>query len=290
MQLTISPYGSRASCSLPGAGCSWVTPNSSARASRLGGGAVPDATSAPALRRAQIAARAEPPAPRTRARCRRAARAAPRSARSRRCSRPRSRRREAERVRGADLARRLGGAVGERQRRELVRDGDVDAGEALCGQRADQRLELARARPRSPRSSTRRRARARPARRSASPASASGATGWPRTASRMRSAPAAARQHSVGESALGLQRRLVLGLGLRELLLGLDEDVLAAGARLDHEVEAVGLRRVRRGLDRGEARVADRRRRQARVERVLYGRVLGQVGSRSAARRSCRSS
>ena len=35
--------------------------------------------------------------------------------------------------------------------------------------------------------------------------------------------------------ALGLERLLVLGLGLCELLLSLDEDVLAAGAGLDHE-------------------------------------------------------
>ena len=44
--------------------------------------------------------------------------------------------REGERVRGADRARSGRNAVGNRQRRELVRDGDVDPGEALIPERA----------------------------------------------------------------------------------------------------------------------------------------------------------
>ncbi len=51
---------------------------------------------------------------------------------------------ESERVRGADLARRVACAVGDGERRELVRDGDVDAGEALTRERADELVEALR--------------------------------------------------------------------------------------------------------------------------------------------------
>ena len=125
-------------------------------------------------------ARAEPPAPSTSARLpvqrlRRAPSMIPTasvfSAAIRRAD-------EAERVGGADLARR----------RRRPRSASASAA-SLCGtvtltpakpssgSERDQLGEAARARPRSPRRTTSRRARARPARRSASPASASARPG-----------------------------------------------------------------------------------------------------------------
>ena len=189
---------------------------------------------------------------------------------------------EAERVGGADLARRRGSSIGDRQRGELVRDGDVDPGEPVARQASGPGPRTARARPRSPRSSTRPPARARPGPRSASPASAS--------ARPVGRGPRGAASAVGRRAALGLQRLLIGGFGGRELLLGLDEDVLAAGARLDHEVVGVGLGRVGGRLDRRQAGVADRGRRQARVDRGCCRACPRPACSRSAARRSCWSS
>ena len=160
---------------------SWSTaarlaPNSSARSRALLSVRFQISTSAPARTRAQTAARAEPPAPMTSARL---PAGEPGSASS-------SRRvgvlghdpslAEAQCVGGADLARGIGGLVGDLQRRDLVRDGDVDPGEAL--RRAPPTRSANRPRRRrSPRIPSRRRAPARPGQRCASRASASARRG-----------------------------------------------------------------------------------------------------------------
>ena len=85
-----------------------------------------------------------------------------------------------------------------------------------------------------------------------------------------------ARHQSTGVRRFAAGRRagfVVAGDVGFEFGFGGGEGVLAAGARLDHVVEVVDLRRVGGGLDRGEAGVADRARRQARVEAGVVGGV-----------------
>ena len=122
-------------------------------------------------------------------------------------------------------------------------------------------------------------ARARPARRSASPASASGRPDGRARRGGASPAPVSTRSASRPAPRAPAGRRPAARWNCG---LGGGEEVLVAGSRLDHEVEEVGLGRVRGRLDRGEARVPDRRRRQPGWVRVLYGgpvraRRLGQL-------------
>src|SRR3712207_5530441 len=96
-------------------------------------------------------------------------------------------------------------------------------------------------------------------------------TGKPSTPARTTAALAVGRR----PPAAPLAGSVVAGHVLLELRVRRGERVLAAGPRLDHEEEIVRPGRARRGLDRGEARVADRPGREARVlAGVVRGRVL----------------
>ena len=140
----------------------------------------------PPSRSAQATARALPPAPRTSAVRPRTAPAPPSASSSpgasvlSACDRAR-RAVEGQRVRGADRARAASVAVvGQRERRLLVRDRHVRAGEARPGQRADRLGERARAGPAAAGSAS------RPGRGARAPRCASPASGCARRASRGR--------------------------------------------------------------------------------------------------------
>ena len=113
-------------------------------------------------------------------------------------------------------------------------------------------------------------ARARRARRSASPAS-----GCARPASRGRRAAASAvlAGRAGGRRSSSL-RRFVGGDVFVELRFGRREHLLAAAVGAGDVVQVGDVRRVRGRLDRGDARVGDRRRRQAWCRRVLYGESM----------------
>ena len=114
-----------------------------------------------------------------------------------------------------------------------------------------------------------RRARTRPG--------ASRASGCARPASRgRRSASSPTVGGRLPAAALAL---LVVGLDVAlELRVGRGEVVGAVAVRLDDVEEVVDARRVRGGLDRVEARAADRRRRQAGALARVVGRVDVQLG------------
>src|SRR4051794_27492899 len=101
------------------------------------------------------------------------------------------------------------------------------------------------------------------------------ATGQPSTPSRVIAARPSALRRAL--AALGGARGVVLRDVRLELRLGRGERVAAVATRLD-DVEEVGLvRGMRRGLQRAEARVADRRRRQPLPGARVVGRVALQL-------------
>ncbi len=164
---------------------------------------------------------------------------------------------EAQRVGGARRDRLRREAVAEERRGLLVRDRDVGADDP-------ERAPVPARRPRAAppgrgRRRTRSRARARAARRSASPASASARPDRP---ARMR-----------GRSSRGSPDAVLLDV-CGERGVARREEVPALRIARDRDVVQVRhLVRVRGGLDRGEAGVADRRRRQTpELARVVRAR------------------
>ena len=122
-----------------------------------------------------------------------------------------------------------------------------------------------------------------PARRCASPGERLCATGQPRTPRRRRLS--SARVLAAEGGALGV----VGGDVAVELRLRRAEVVGAVPARLDDVVEVLRRRRGGRGLDRGQAGVPDRRRRQAEVVPRVVGRLVPSARTASAAASSCAS-
>ena len=176
-------------------------------------------------------------------------------------------------VLAAPIARAASEAVvGDRERRQLVRNGDVDADEALARHRANPRVEVLRRHldrlvgPLVGQAELGERGglhRGRPRMGDGLAQDREALRHWRRCyagARRRRAARAVGRRVAAGRSA----GRVVRGLGRLESGIGGGEEV-AATVRLRHVVEVVDVRGMRRGLDRRQARVADRGRRQARV-------------------------
>ena len=156
--------------------------------------------------------------------------------------------REAERVDGPRVARLVAQLVAQRDGGGLVRQRDVGAVEAERREAADGRAEIGRA----PRAARRRRGRARAPRRPRCACAAS-ASARPGRRSRRRRA---SRPRS--SCRVRLLEVLEVGERAREVVAPLrvarDRDV----------VQVRHLRGMRRGLQRGQPGIADRRRRQAR--------------------------
>ena len=243
----------------------WRTSNSRAsspHARRCGSRWTP---SAPASRRANTTARADPPAPSTRACWPRtgmpsASRNPPASVLSARIS-PSD---ERERVGRPDRERRVRVLVCDAVGSQLVGDRHVYPAKARGGQRAYRLREaLWRKRERH----------VKPVqcefRKGGILHRAASGCGPPDSPPR-RAACAA----SAARGALAAARRaslVVADLVAAELGVVTRERVLAAGARLDHEVQEVRVGRLGRRLDRRKAGVADRARRQPeRLPRVVW--------------------
>ena len=245
-------------------------PRASARARR---GAVPDGDRAPASRSAQIAARAVPPAPSTSAR-----HPGRRRRRSRRCSPgasvlsacDRAVGGEAQRVRGADRARRLAGLVGERERGVLVRHGDVGADEAGA---ARARATVSSNSPAAP-AAAGRASRCSPQRgeRRALHRRRAAVGDRPAEHAEARGSRAASARGRRSRRARRCRRRRRL-----ELRVGRSRTRARRRRRPVDVVEVGDVRRVRPRRHRRQARVGDRRRRQARVQARVVRRVQAQL-------------